>query len=314
MAKRMDTAGRARRLLALLPMLKRGAPLALDDLAAAVGCSTDEVASDLATLTMCGIPPFSPSDMIELDLDGNTATVYVEPPALDRPLRFTPAEARALVTALEAAGHDPAGPLITKLLTAAAAAVSADEIERTVRAGDAPDGTTSDVHSALALAVEQQTAVRFTYFTGSSGRTSERVVHPFTLTVRFGVWYLVAHCRTAGEERVFRLDRIRSVEMTNERFERPAVFATTTTPAADALPVAEIVFSRSASLPDEHEWPGAVFTPRADGTTLVRVGYQSPGWIARRVVAYLGDAEVLGPPEIRQAVRDLALDISENAC
>jgi len=305
MAKRPDTAARARRLLALLPLLKRGASVRLAELARTVGCTPDEVAADLAVLTMCGVPPFSPSDMIELDLDGDTVTVYMEPPAMDRPVRLTPAEARALVTALEAAEYDPAGPLVGRLLAAASASVAADELERTVRAG-ASAGGTADIYTTLASAADERVAVRITYFTGSSGRTSERVVHPFALVVRLGAWYLVAFCETTGEERVFRLDRIRSAERTGARFERPGSVPTAVAPPAGTLPVAEIRFVVGSMLPDENQWPGAVFEHQADGTTLVRVGYQSSSWIARRVVAHLGDAEVLAPPEVRKAVRALA--------
>jgi proteasome accessory factor C len=36
-----------------------------------------------------------------------------------------------------------------------------------------------------------------------------------------GNWYVRAHCRLAGGERVFRVDRIRSAEATETRFEPP---------------------------------------------------------------------------------------------
>ena len=224
---------------------------------------------------------------------------------MDRPVRLTAGEARALVTALEAAEYDAAGQLVGKLLAAASANVAADELERTVRAG-ASAGGTADIYTTLASAADERVAVRISYFTGSTGRTSERVVHPFALVVRLGAWYLVAFCETAGEERVFRLDRIRAAERTGARFEPPPSIPTAVAPPARSLPVAEVRFAAGSALPDENQWPGAVCGPQADGTTLVRVGYQSASWIARRVVAYLGDAEVLAPSEVREAVRALA--------
>jgi proteasome accessory factor C len=36
---------------------------------------------------------------------------------------------------------------------------------------------------------------------------------------RDGAWYVLAHCHTAGGERLFRLDRIRSAELTDDAFE-----------------------------------------------------------------------------------------------
>jgi proteasome accessory factor C len=43
-----------------------------------------------------------------------------------------------------------------------------------------------------------------------------------------GNWYVAGYCRLAGDERVFRVDRIRSAEETGEGFEVPAE-----TPAAE---------------------------------------------------------------------------------
>lgn len=313
MAKRTDTAARARRLIALLPLLKRGEPIPIAGLAASVGCSAEEVAADLVTLTFCGVPPFTPDDMIELDIAGDAVTVYLEPPGLDRPLKLTPSEARALAAALEAADYDPAGPLLGKLLETASASVSTAELERTVRAGAAPGGI-AELYGTLASAADMHSKVRLTYFTGSTGRVSERVVHPWALVVRLGIWYLIAFCESVGEERVFRLDRIRSAEATGEHFDPPGAVPLAVTPLSASLPVAEVRFRADARLPDESEWPGATSETLPDGTTVVRVPYQSVSWISRRVVARLGDAEVVAPDEVRTAVRNLAEHALHDEC
>lgn len=305
MARPLDAATRARRLLALLPHLKRGETIAIADLAAAVGCSVAEAAADLATLTMCGVPPFTPLDLIDLDIAGDYVTVYADPPGLDRPLRLTAPEARALGAALDAAGYPADSPLREKVLAAANADVAPGELERTIRAGAAPGGM-ADIYSRLAAAADEHAKVRITYLTGGTGRISQRVVHPWALVNRLGTWYLVAFCEGAGEERVFRLDRINAAEPTSEHFEPPSVVSYAVTPETSALSVAEIRFAPGAALPDDRSWPGLTLRPEPDGGTIARVPYQTVAWIARRVAARLGAAEVLSPPEVREAVRELA--------
>jgi proteasome accessory factor C len=308
MSRQLDSTTRARRLLALLPHLRKGDRIPLSELAAAVGCTTDEVASDLATLTMCGIPPFTPFDLVDLDIDGDAVTVYLEPPGLEQPLRLTVAEARAVNAALEAAGYAADSVLRTRLADTAAHDVSADELEHTIRVGVTPGGA-ADVYSTLAIAAEEHEKLRIAYYTGSSGTVKERVVHPWALVQRLGVWYLIAWCETAGQERVFRLDRIKGVEHTGAVFQPPTSVSTLVTPDTNALPPAEIRFDSEARLPDERQWPGVSFERQADGSTIARVPYQSVSWIARRVVAFLGSAEVISPGEVRDAVRDLADDL-----
>lgn len=305
MAKGPDTATRARRLLALLPLLKRGETIAIAELAAAVGCSPAEAAADLAALTMCGVPPFTPVDMIELDIQGDHVTVYIDPPGLDRPLRLTVAEARALGAALDAAGYAADSALRQALASVSGGDASAAELERTVRAGAAPGGLAS-LYATLAMAADEHEKARITYLTGSSGRLSERVVHPWALVNRSGTWYLVAFCEGVGEERVFRLDRMRSAERLGVTFPPPASVPLAVIPRPDELPVAEVVFAPDASLAEARTWPGATLETRPDGSTLVRVGYQTVSWIARRTAARLGEAEVTEPAEVREAVHALA--------
>ena len=66
------------------------------------------------------------------------------------------------------------------------------------------------------------------------------------------------------------------------------------------------LFAPGASVSEARTWPGATLETRPDGSTLVRVGYQTVPWIARRVAARLGEAEVIEPAEVREAVRALA--------
>jgi predicted DNA-binding transcriptional regulator YafY len=237
MDKRPDTAARARRLLAPIPLLKRGRTIPIAELAAAVGSTGEDVSADLTTLTMCGVPPFTPFDMIDLEIDGEHVTVNLEPPALDRPVRLTAAEARALASALEAAGYIEGAPLRDRLLAATGTSVSTDEIARTVRAEAAP-GAVADVYTHLVSACESREKVRLTYFTGATGIVSERIVRPYRLGNRLGTWYLAALCEQAGEERVFRLDRIRAVEPLGLHFEpvATAVMAMAPDPAAYLWP------------------------------------------------------------------------------
>ncbi len=308
MSRQLDSGTRARRLLALLPHLRKGDRVPLAELANAVGCTAEEVAADLTTLTMCGIPPFSPLELVALDIDGDAVSVYMDPPGLQRPLRLTIGEARAINAALDVAGYADDSPLRERLQEACSGSVSLEDLERTVRAGTAPGGM-AETYAQLAMAAEDHEKVRIAYYTGATGRVSERVVHPWALVQRLGVWYLIAWCEAAAQERVFRLDRVRDIERLGVGFAPPSEVSTAVTPDISTLPSAEIVFVAGARLPDDRQWPGVTYESRKDGTTIARVPYQSPSWIARRVVAFLGTAEVTGPPEVRDAVRALASDL-----
>jgi len=304
MAAKTTTSQRTRRMLALLPYLRVHEPVSLRALAAAAGTTTEQVAEDLTLLTFCGVPPFSPYDMVDLMIDGDTVEVYMAPPALERPVRLSPVETRALAAALETAGHEPDDPLVTKLLDSVAAPIDAEALMAVVRGGSAAG--IRETYETLAEALEAAASLEIEYFTASSGRHSTRVVHPYSLVNERGVWYLSAFCELAGDVRTFRVDRIRSARATGEHFEKPIMERGSVTPSGADLPRATLLLRAGAPFREERDWPGATFELRANGDVEVSVPYSSPSWVARRVAAGLGSIEVLGPEEVRRAVCETA--------
>jgi predicted DNA-binding transcriptional regulator YafY len=57
------------------------------------------------------------------------------------------------------------------------------------------------------------------YYTASRDALSERVLRPCALLQNRGAWYTVGH-----DERLFKVERIRRMEITDERFELPPGF------------------------------------------------------------------------------------------
>jgi proteasome accessory factor C len=312
MSARNVSAEKARRMMALLPLLSRGRDVPLAELAAVVGAAPGVVASDIATLQMCGLPPFTPDSMVDVFLDGDIVRVFGEPPALSRPLRLTPGEAAALAAALEACGRSADDPLVRRLLEAASP-TDADSGAASLHAADA-DADLARIHALLAAATAAHEAVRIEYFSAARDERSVRVIEPWALGFDRGAWYVKAWCRSASDERVFRLDRILSAEPIGETFQppsdvRPPVPAL---PDPARLPRATVRFGRTASedLPSR-EWPGTLFSSGQADDILAEVPFASTAWLARRVAARLGEAELLSPPELRRAAAELASDVLE---
>jgi proteasome accessory factor C len=75
--------------------------------------------------------------------------------------------------------------------------------------------------AALKTAAAEQRVTRITY--RSLGKETETVrdIEPWALVNTLGNWYVQGFCRLVEAERVFRVDRIRDLEVGEERFERP---------------------------------------------------------------------------------------------
>jgi len=65
-------------------------------------------------------------------------------------------------------------------------------------------------------------AVEITYTAISNAATTVRVVEPGAVFSTLGNWYVRGHCRLAGAERVFRVDRIQDARLTDSPFVPPS--------------------------------------------------------------------------------------------
>ena len=295
-------AGRARRLLALLPYLREQGLVPLARLAAAVGTDEATVAEDLTVLSLCGGDERDPGQLIGVCVDGDTAEVFADLPALERPVRLTPAEARAVTTALESIGIDPRSSLLGRLARHAQRDVDPESVARSVRAAFALDSQAA-VIAALDVASERGVVAVIGYASAHSGQESVRRVQPWALHRWRDTWYLVAYCETAGEQRTFRVDRITSVTMTHAPFERPeGLRDASPLPDFETLPRATVVFDEDGPDLNDRDWPGATFDHRPDGTVVASVPYAGSGWLARAVASRLGTARVIEPLHVRAAV------------
>jgi proteasome accessory factor C len=298
-----SAAGRARRLLALLPFLKEQRLVPLSELAAAVGTDEATVAEDLTVLSLCGGDERDPGQLIGVYVEGDTAEVFADLPALGRPVRLTAEEARALTTALESIGVDPRSDLLVRLAQHAEGGVDPESLARTVRAAFAQDGQAS-VIAALDFASQNSVVAVIGYASAGSGRESVRRVHPLALHLWRDAWYLVADCETAGEQRTFRVDRITSVSLTRDPFERPGGEdgIVSPLPEFDTLPRANVVFDGDGPDLNDRDWPGATFERLLDGTVSASVPYAGTNWLARKIAARLGTARAIEPGQLRTAV------------
>ncbi len=297
------------RLLAMVPYLagRQGIPQAAA--AAEFGITEKQLVKDLELLFVCGTPGHLPDDLIEAEWgDGHVYLNNVG--AIARPLRLGVDEALALLVGLRALAdvpglHDRDALERTRAKLEAAAGDSAAASEAVAVEVARRPGPLADVREALA----GDRRVHLTYFVPSRDETTERDVDPVRLLMVDGRWYLEGWCYRVEEVRLFRLDRIEALTVLDVATEprevlprdlreglfRPSPEDTVVTleldPGArwvvDYYPVESV-----EELPGEH--------------LLVRLRAADDRWLRNLVLRLGGDARVLDPPQLAEAVRERA--------
>jgi predicted DNA-binding transcriptional regulator YafY len=160
-------------------------------------------------------------------------------------------------------------------------------------------------------AISARRRIRFAY------RDRPRHVDPWRLSFRNGHWYLAGHDHDAGEERMFRLDRIESgVDMTGDAgvFERPPHAGPQAPPwemgGDEALTARLLVDAGQAGWAASHVGPDAVEEWRPDGSVVLAVRVTNREAFRSFVLGFLDHAEVLGPPELRTEMVEWLEDLA----
>ncbi|CAN5762744.1 WYL domain-containing protein [soil metagenome] len=256
---------RLRRLLALVPWVVAHDGPTLEEVCARFGLSQDELVAELDLVFLCGVHPFTPDSLIDVDVaDGRVWIRYAE--YLERPLRLTPDEGLALVAAgtavLAVPGADPDGPLARGLAKLAAMLGVDPAVDLDVTLGSAPAGVLESLQEAVAA----DCAVEIDYYTYGRDQRTRRMVDPHSVFAAEGQWYLEAWCHLAEADRRFRLDRIGSLTV----LDRPVDRRQARPPLHDRTTAAS-------------EGPGRrVFEPRADDPRVVLELDPRARWVAEQ--------------------------------
>ncbi len=310
------------RLLTLVPFLHSHDGVRLEEAAAALGVTPDQLLGDLKVLLMCGLPGGYPDDLIDVDLDaleGPEADGVIRisnADYLSRPLRLTPTEATAIIVALRAL-RSSARPETREVVDRALAKLEAAAAEGSGGATHRPGGgragrpdlvrLEADLHDAVA----RQRQVRLTYFVASRDEQSERTVDPRGLVSAHGYTYLDAWCHSAQAPRLFRLDRIREAEVLDTSVatapEPPRDLSEGLFRAAEDTTSVTLRVERPARWIVEY-YPVEQIRSRARGALDVDLLVADERWLQRLLLRLAPHARVLSPPELDRSFTRRARD------
>jgi proteasome accessory factor C len=297
-------------MLVIVPYLVQHPGSPLPDVAALFDVAEDQLRRDLDLLFMSGLPPYGPGDLIEVDVDEDDRIWISMAAHFARPLRLTRNEALALYlrgTELLGMPGLPQAPALGSAMDKLRTSLGPDTLGDAARIEMADPGAPIEALEPVREAARDLVRVRVDYFAHSSGEWSSREIDPEVVFAALGHWYVAAWDVGADAERLFRVDRIRRVERTGDRFSARGLEGasrTLYTPTGDDVAVrlrlapAARWIAEYYTISDERE--------NGDGTLDVTLPVGALGWVAKLLLRVGPDATVLDPPELIGLVGDLA--------
>jgi len=305
---------RLQRLLALVPYVVSRKSVGLAETAAAFGVSERELVDDLNLLWCVELRAPDPYCPIDLSYEGGEIVVS-QAESMGRPLRLAVDEASALLVALRMLAEVPGledrsalSRLIAKLEAAAgeAASVSAKVAVQV----DIPDEGAQGYAAQIRTALSAGRRLHLRYYVPGRDEATERDVDPMRLHIVEGRPYLEAWCLRAEGMRLFRLDRVLSLEVLDVPAAPPDeaqpvdVDQGLFRPSPDDVPVV-LELSAAGRWVAEY-YPCESVADLEDGRLRVVLRTPDTGWVRRLALRLGEDGRVISPPSLVADIRETA--------
>jgi proteasome accessory factor C len=299
---------RLSRLLTMVPWLVNRQGIDMQRAADDLGISVDQLETDLRLLFLCGYGQM-PDELIDAQWEGGRVFVS-NADAIARPLRLGRDEALTLMVGLRALAtvpglgeRDAIRRAMAKL--EAATGASAEAASRVQVSID--EGVEAGLLADAQRAVAEHRRVHLRYLVPSRDESTERDVDPMRVVNLDARWYLEGWCHRAQDTRLFRMDRIESLEVLDVDGTPPAdarlrdLDAGTFQPHDDDTLVTLVLRPGATWVSDYY--PVESVDTLGDGSQLVTLRTADTLWLRRLLWRLGGLGTVVAPAAVAQEVR-----------
>jgi proteasome accessory factor C len=279
------------RLLDLVPFLLSHQGIPVEQLAEHFRVTKEIILDDLNTLWMCGLPGYTPLELIDLEFDSGFVTIRNADPL---------AEIRALVGSELVAlvlGLDLLATGSSDLSNEIRARIEdlSERIRSKIGSGiSVADPGQSEIRALIQKAIVQRASVRIQYFSPQKDEVKERTITPFDFFHEGAFEYVRAFCDSSNGVRTFRMDRIKEI---SKNFILHTSTQSSSTHKEPLVSTVRIIrgdrsTAESLALASEEVVVGGVLSLSA----------YSVDWLTRTVLASRGDLVVEGPSQARNSI------------
>ena len=295
---------KAARLLDLVPYISTHQGIALSELAQEFNLTESELLSDLNTLWMCGLPGYTPLELIDLEFESGYVSIR-NAEVLQRVRLLTKQELVIILLGLDIlqSSLDPKRHDLSNAISGLTIRIK-KIVGNVATASPIVDST----HRAIITqAISSRTDLLVSYHSTIKDTVSERVITPLELSLDRGFEVLDAFCQSAEGFRTFRLDNMRSVQLAGSSVNIPEPRD------GSDFQWQLLIESRFRTSSERFR---SVYRPRESSAgEEITVNSFSQDWLLRNAVSTLASVEVQLPVSARTLIAEKCqqtLELYEN--
>lgn len=288
---------RTARLLDLVPYINSHQGISLKELAQVFDVSQAQMTNDLTTLWMCGLPGYTPLELMDLDFESGFVTIR-NAETLAKPRSITFDEGVALVLGLDLLRSTIAKDRTDLLKSIDLLSKRLADLINLPKGLSATTAINQEISAAITQAMGSRSGLKISYHSLYRDELSTRVILPIELIEKDGQSYLSSYCYSALDFRQFRVDRIQAaqVETVPEQLAQRPIQNSGITSVIQVL-------AKSREISERFKQSEL----RVD--TPFEFQSFSRQWLERSILASGNAVALQSPPEIRKSISQVAQSI-----
>lgn len=291
------------RLLDLVPFLSVNPYISLKELAAEFGVSEREISNELIALSMCGLPRYTPYELIDVSIESGYVSISNHE-TLDIPRALSTGELTAFLLGLNLIRDS----LLNSGQGSASKVAQVESlIARLKGVLDTPIDVALDTSSHFLSEIEKAISKRGTllirYLSSSDEAAKDREINPLSLTREGQYIYLSAFCKKSQAHRSFRIDRIETLTSI-ESEEHPEAQVVDIAAEGTAPTKVKIKIIRN-----RRRYAELLNIESIPPSGLVEIEVYSQDWLIRALCAARGDIEIVAGAQIAAQIAARAREI-----
>jgi len=163
--------------------------------------------------------------------------------------------------------------------------------------------TKEEKFDIIKSAILNKQLVQFTYY-NSNGEENNRIVEPLQIWFKDKSWYLVSYCKLKQDYRIFKIARIKEINMLQEHFERELPKEEEKEKHNFKMIELELEINKAMTYRVYDEFESKEITKKENGNFIIKVKYPENEWVYGYILSFGEHIKVLSPIKAKNIIKD----------
>ena len=293
--------------LDLIPYILEHPGVSIEELADSFESTPSDISEILSIIFMCGLPGYTHLELIDLSTEHGFVSI-MDPQNLDKPRRLTKVEVVSILLGLQNLVSQGVSAEVAKIVDSVSKKMT--DLLGDIATLEIIEGEQkiprSEWKDLVEIAITDGKALDIEYLSLSNEKISIRTISPKKLYIRASNYYVEAYCDSSKEIRHFRLDRMRTVNIS------PRSISTSDSTNTSRSAVIEALIPKSALyfLETNEE---IVMNSEIFGDQLrVSLEVANEQWLFRALASINGSVTITSPETLKAEFADLSRRTLDN--